>query len=253
MLLALLQVTDQFGHWIESVFGLSGTYALQVLRIIGIDIILAGDNAVVIALACRSLPQKQRMMGIILGAGAAIMLRVLFTLIVQRILDISLLKLVGGLVLLWIAVKLLIAEESDGDDVKSGSSLWEAVRIVAIADMVMSLDNVLAIAAAAHGDPDLIIFGLLVSIPLVVGGATLITNLLTRYPVLVWAGAALLGWIAGELIATEPVLRPTIDDFAAILGVTPKIIARAFEVSGAALVCAIGYLIKRNVEETAKP
>jgi YjbE family integral membrane protein len=253
MLLALSQFTDQFGHWIEGVFGLSGTYALQVLRIVGIDIILAGDNAVVIALACRSLPLKQRTMGIILGAGAAIMLRVLFTLIVQRILDISLLKLVGGLVLLWIAVKLLIAEEGDGEDVKGGSSLWEAVRIVAIADMVMSLDNVLAIAAAAHGDPNLIIFGLLVSIPLVVGGATLITNLLTRYPILVWAGAALLGWIAGELIVTEPVLRPVIEDLAASLGVTPKIIARAFEVSGAALVCAIGYLIKHNVEETAEP
>ena len=252
MLVALLQLSDQFGQWFEGLFGPSGAYALQVLRIVGIDIILAGDNAVVIALACRSLPARQRTMGIILGAGAAILLRVLFTLVVQKILDVSLLKLAGGLVLLWIAVKLLIAEESGEDGIKGGTSLWEAVRIVAIADMVMSLDNVLAIAAAAHGDSNLIIFGLLVSIPLVVGGATLITNLLMRYPALVWAGAALLGWIAGELIATEPVLKPAIDELAASFSVTPRAIARVFEVSGAAIVCAIGYMIKRSVEETAE-
>lgn len=246
MLVSLLQLTDQLSHGIEALFGASGAYAIQIMRIIGIDIILAGDNAVVIALACRSLPAKQRMMGIILGAGAAILLRIFFTLIVQQVLDISLLKVVGGLILFWIAVKLLIAEEASEDSVSGGSSLWEAVRIVAIADMVMSLDNVLAIAAAAHGDSQLIIFGLLVSIPLVVGGATLITNLLTRYPILIWAGAALLGWIAGELIATEPVLKPAIDQLAATLNLTPKSIARFCEIVGATLVCATGYFIKRN-------
>ena len=246
MLVALAQFGDQFIVWFESLFGDQGAYAVQVLRIIGIDIVLAGDNAVVIALACRSLPPKQRTMGIILGAGCAILLRILFTLVVQQILDIHWLKLAGGLILLWIAVKLLLAGEASEDSVKSGASLWEAVRIVAIADMVMSLDNVLAIAAAAHGDYNLVIFGLLVSIPLVVGGATLITGLLTRYPILVWAGAALLGWVAGELIVTEPVLQPALESLSQALSVTPKAIYRAFEISGAALVCIIGYLIQKS-------
>lgn len=247
MLVVLAQFGDQFIVWFESMFGEQGAYAVQVLRIIGIDIVLAGDNAVVIALACRSLPPQQRTVGIILGAGAAIILRILFTLVVQEILDISWLKLAGGLVLLWIAVKLLLAEESSDESVKSGASLWEAVRIVAIADMVMSLDNVLAIAAAAHGDAGLIIFGLLVSIPLVVGGATIITGLLTRYPIFVWAGAALLGWVAGELIATEPVLKPAMDGLASALTVTPKTIARIFEIAGALLVCTVGYMIQRSI------
>lgn len=247
MLVALAQFGDQFIVWFESVFGDQGAYAVQVLRIIGIDIVLAGDNAVVIALACRSLPPKQRTIGIILGAGVAIILRILFTLVVQELLDISWLKLAGGLVLLWIAVKLVLAEEASEESVKSGASLWEAVRIVAIADVVMSLDNVLAIAAAAHGDAGLIIFGLLVSIPLVVGGATLITGLLSRYPALVWAGAALLGWVAGELIATEPVLKPAMDSFASALSVTQKTIARIFEIGGALLVCTVGYMIQRSI------
>jgi YjbE family integral membrane protein len=235
--------------WLDALFGSTGAYIAQILKIIGIDIVLAGDNAVVIALACRTLPPHQRMTGIILGAGAAIILRVIFTLIVQQILDIQLLKLLGGLLLFWIAVKLLIAEEPSDADVKGGNTLWEAVRIVAIADMVMSLDNVLAIAAAAHGDAYLIIFGLLVSIPLIVGGATLITNLLTQYPILIWAGGALLGWIAGELIATEPVLHGAMDTLATTLGVTLNTIARLFAALGALLVCGVGYLIKQNAGE----
>jgi YjbE family integral membrane protein len=234
--------------WLETLFGPAGAYAVQVLKIIGIDIVLAGDNAVVIALACRTLPPRQRMMGILLGAGAAVLLRVIFTLVVQELLDVNLLKLIGGLLLFWIAVKLLIANDSGDGDYKSGANLWDAVRIVALADMVMSLDNVLAIAAAAHGDPWLIVFGLLVSIPLVVGGATLITNLLTKYPILVWAGAALLGWIAGELIATEPVLQPAMEGLAEFLGVTVKTVARMLEVAGAGLVCGIGYVIQRSGE-----
>lgn len=234
--------------WFENLYGPVGAYVVQVLKIIGIDIVLAGDNAVVIALACRTLPPKQRMMGILLGAGAAILLRVMFTLVVQELLDINLLKLIGGLLLFWIAVKLLIAGDGGETTGRSGASLWEAVRIVALADMVMSLDNVLAIAAAAHGDPWLIVFGLAVSIPLIVGGATLITNLLMQYPVLVWAGAALLGWIAGELIATEPVLHAAITSAADNLGVTEKAITRAIEFSGAVLVCVIGYAIRSAAE-----
>lgn len=245
----LVGSAGDFMAWFESAFGPMGNYAVQVLKIIGIDIVLAGDNAVVIALACRTLPPRQRMMGILLGAAAAVLLRVLFTLIVQQVLDVPLLKLVGGLVLLWIAVKLLIAEEGESDEGRSGRNLWEAVRIIAVADMVMSLDNVIAIAAAAQGDPSLIVFGLLVSIPLVVGGATLISSLLTQYPILVWAGAALLGWVAGELIATEPAVADGISTMAGQLGLTPAGVARLFATAGAVVVCAIGYLIERNAAQ----
>ncbi|HML41736.1 MAG: YjbE family putative metal transport protein [Hyphomicrobium zavarzinii] len=231
--------------WLETLFGPAGAYAVQVLKIIGIDIVLAGDNAVVIALACRTLPANKRTLGILLGAGTAVVLRIIFTLVVQQLLDISLLKLLGGLLLIWIAVKLVTAEEPDEHSIKSGTSLWEAVRIIAIADMVMSLDNVLAIAAAAHGDAFLIIMGLIVSIPLVVGGATIITQLLVRYPILIWAGAALLGWVAGELIATEPMLHAHVASLADTLGLTAKHLARAFEVIGALLVIAIGYSMRR--------
>ena len=236
---------DQMLDYVQTLFGSYGEMAVAVLRIIGINIILSGDNAVVIALACRALPPKQRMMGIFLGAGAAILLRILFTLVVQQLLDIQFLKLAGGLLLFWIAVKLLVADEANEDSIESGNSLWEAVKIVAIADLVMSLDNVLAIAAAAGGDTYLIIFGLVVSIPLVVGGSTLIMNLLTRYPVLVWVGAGLLGWVAGELLATEPALGPAITSISQSLGLAPKLIARAFEVTGALLVITVGWLVVR--------
>jgi YjbE family integral membrane protein len=252
MALALAGLGGEFATWFDALTQSLGAYVVQVLKIIGIDIILAGDNAVVIALVCRTLPARQRMAGIVLGAAAAVILRILFTLIVQQLLDIHFLKLLGGLLLFWIAVKLVIAEESNEGGVKGGSTLWEAVRIVALADMVMSLDNVLAIAAAAHGDPSLIILGLLVSIPLVIGGATLITSLLTKYPVLIWGGAALLGWITGELIATEPALWPAIHRLADLLGTTPWMVARIFEAVGAGLVCAVGYLIKRLAGDRAE-
>lgn len=228
--------------------GIDAAYGLQILKIIGIDIVLAGDNAVVIAMACRMLPPKQRMMGILLGAGVAIVLRILFTLVVQQMLDVPLLKLVGGFLLVWIALKLVIASDPEDHNVKSGTSLWEAVRIIAIADIVMSLDNVLAIAAAAHGDPLLIIFGLALSVPLVVGGATAITALLVRYPILIWAGAALLGWVAGELIATEPLLADIMQNVGETLGLTAKGVARVFEVLGVIIVFALGSAMRRSIE-----
>lgn len=238
--------SDQILDSIYAIFGSYGATAVAIAKIIGINIILSGDNAVVIALACRSLPPRQRMLGILLGAGAAIVLRIIFTVIVNQLLGIHYLKLIGGLLLFWIAIKLVTQEEASEDNVRSGSSIWEAVKIVAIADIVMSLDNVLAIAAAAGGDMNLIILGLVISIPLVVGGATLITNLLTRYPILVWAGAALLGWVAGELLATEPALAPMVDSLAQALGVSTKFISRIFEIIGALIVVGIGKLILRR-------
>ncbi|AHB47254.1 membrane protein [Hyphomicrobium nitrativorans NL23] len=233
--------------WLDAL-GIDTAYALQILKIIGIDIVLAGDNAVVIAMACRMLPPKQRMMGILLGAGVAILLRVVFTLVVQQLLDVPLLKLAGGFLLVWIALKLVTASDPEDHNVKSGTSLWEAVRIIAIADIVMSLDNVLAIAAAAHGDPMLIVFGLALSVPLVVGGATLITSLLVRFPILIWGGAALLGWVAGELIATEPLLAGVMHSVGEALGLTAKGVARVFEVLGVIVVVSIGLAIRRSAD-----
>ena len=182
---------------------MNGTFWLQVLQIIWINILLSGDNAVVIALACRSLAPEQRKWGIILGAGAAVLLRIIFTVFVAQLMQYPYLKLIGGCLLLWIAVKLL-TDETDESSIKESHTVWSAVQTVVIADIVMSLDNVVAIAAAAKGNMSLIIFGLVISVPLIIFGATLIITLLQRYPVLVWAGAALLGWVAGELIASDP-------------------------------------------------
>jgi YjbE family integral membrane protein len=245
MLVGFAALSDQIAQYLETMVGIDADYALSILRIIGINIILSGDNAIVIALACRSLPPRQRVIGIILGAGAAVVLRILFTIIVQQLFDVPWLKLVGGLVLLWIAVKLLLGDEAGEDSVRSGASVWEAVKIVAIADIVMSLDNVLAIAAAAGGQMSLIILGLIISIPLVVFGATLLTWLLDRLPILVWAGSALLGWVAGELLATEPILQPFLLTVADSLGVTLKIVTRVIEASAAILVVAVGWVLTR--------
>jgi YjbE family integral membrane protein len=236
---------DELAIWFASHFGGNSGNVLAILKIIGINIVLSGDNAVVIALACRSLPPGQRAIGIALGAAAAIVLRIIFTVVVQQLLDVPLLKLLGGLALFWIAVKLLLSEEADEDSIASGSTLWEAVRIVAIADVVMSLDNVLAIAAAAKGDQSLVIIGLLISIPLVVFGSTLILGLLHRFPILVWGGAALLGWIAGELIAQEPVLQPYLAQLAQWLGLSMPNLVKVFEAIGAALVVVVGWLIRK--------
>jgi len=207
------QLVEQFG----GALGEYGPVGIQALKIIWINILLSGDNAIVIAMACRALPPRQRFWGIILGAGAAVLLRVFFTVILQYVLELPWLKLVGGLLLLWIAIKLLTQDEADEADIHGSDNLWGAVRTVAIADIVMSLDNVLAIAAAAKGNTGLIIFGLAISIPLIVAGATLIMALLTRYPVLVWAGAALLGWIAGELIVDDRISLEQIQAWAPAL------------------------------------
>ena len=246
LLVAAGAVSDQVAGHLQGLSGLDTTTIINVLRIIGIDLVLAGDNAVVIALACRSLPPRQRMAGIILGAGVAVVLRIFFTVVIQYLLEVQWLKLIGGLLLFWIAIKLLTSEEGKEDGVKGGSSLWDAVRIVAIADLVMSLDNMLAIAAAAGGNTYLIVFGLALSIPLVVAGSTLIMTLLTRFPILVWAGAALLGWISGELIATEPVLANVMRDVSAALQVTPNTTARILEISGALLVLLVGWIVARR-------
>jgi YjbE family integral membrane protein len=179
---------------------------LPLLEIIWIDILLSGDNAVVIALACRSLPKRQRMLGITLGSGAAIALRVVFTLLVVELLDLPFVKIAGGILLFWIAIKLAGEDEPQKKPVGPAVTLWSAIRIIVVADAIMSLDNMMAIAAAAKGSKLLILFGLALSIPLIIFGSALVLALLNRFPVLVWAGAVLLGWIAGDLLCSDPVL-----------------------------------------------
>ena len=184
---------------------------VAVGKIIWINVLLSGDNALVIALACRGLDPRQRLWGMIFGAGAAVVLRIIFTGIVATLMELPYLKLVGGLALIVIAAKLLVPEPEDEDGVQSASHLWAAIQIVVVADIVMSLDNVIAVAAAANGSVPLLILGLAISIPLIVAGAALIMALLNRLPILVWAGAALLGWIAGDVIATDPAVAPRLD------------------------------------------
>jgi YjbE family integral membrane protein len=184
---------------------------IAVGKIIWINVLLSGDNALVIALACRGLQPRHRLWGMILGAGAAVILRIIFTGIVASLMELPYLKLVGGLALIVIAAKLLVPEQEDDEDVESASHLWAAVQIVVVADIVMSLDNVIAVAAAANGSVPLLILGLAISIPLIVAGAALIMALLNRLPILVWAGAALLGWIAGDVIATDPIIHPKLN------------------------------------------
>lgn len=183
---------------------ISPTLVVSVLQIVWIDLLLSGDNAVVIALACRSLPPRQKRIGIVLGASVAVGLRIAFAVVVSTLMEYPFLRLVGGLLLLWIAVKLVTDDHSEHSDVKPASSLWSAVGTIAMADAVMSLDNVVAISAASHGNPWLFIFGLVLSIPLIITGATLLMTILARFPILIWAGAALLGWVAGAMVVSDP-------------------------------------------------
>ena len=182
---------------------------IELLEVFWINIVLSGDNALVIALACRSLPVRQRRIGIALGAMAAIGLRLLFTIIVVGLLGTPYLKIGGGLLLLLVAIKLLIDENGAVEDrIPAIEKLWLAIRTIAVADMVMSLDNVLAIAGVARDNVAILVIGLVLSIPLIVGGATLIMAALARLPILVWFGAGLLGWVAGDMISDDPAVLP---------------------------------------------
>lgn len=184
-------------------------YLLRVSEIIWINILLSGDNALVIALACRSLPPRQRFWGMTLGAGVAVAMRIAFASIVASLMAFPYVKLVGGCALLWIAISLLDTEQGEshgGPGIEGSDSLLRAIKTIALADVIMSLDNVIAVAAAAGGDQSLLVFGLAISVPLIVAGATLTMMILTRLPMLVWAGAGLLGWIAGDVVVSDPVV-----------------------------------------------
>jgi YjbE family integral membrane protein len=181
------------------------TFWLAALQIMGINILLSGDNAVVIALAVRALPPKERFWGMVLGAGVASALLIIFTGVVATLMKLPYLKLAGGLALFWVAIKLVAPQpHDDGGRPEASEDLWRAVRVVVVANIVMSLDNVIAVAAAAKGDYLLLGLGLAISIPVVIAGSALFLAILERFPIVVWGGAALLGWIAGGLLPDDP-------------------------------------------------
>ena len=233
----LLQVVDpaNIGAFFTQVQADMQTPAfwLAVGKIIWINVLLSGDNALVIAMACRGLHGRHRLWGMIIGAGIAVVLLIAFTGIVATLMVLPYLKLVGGIALLVIAAKLLVPED-EGDEIAAGTTLWHAIRIVVIADIIMSLDNVIAVAAAASGQLSLLILGLAISIPMIIAGAALIMMILDRFPILVWLGAILLGWIAGDVIESDPAVQPLLhrildgtialhlDAKSAIFGVSPN-------------------------------
>jgi YjbE family integral membrane protein len=185
----------------------TAAFWVAVGKIIWINVLLSGDNALVIAMACRGLHGRHRLWGMIIGAGIAVVLLIAFTGIVATLMALPYLKLAGGLALLGIAAKLLVPEDED-NEVAAGATLWQAIRIVVIADIIMSLDNVIAVAAAANGQLPLLILGLAISIPMIIAGAALIMLVLDRFPILIWLGALLLGWIAGDVMETDPAVEP---------------------------------------------
>jgi YjbE family integral membrane protein len=215
----------------------STQFWLAALEIIVINVLLSGDNAVVIALACRNLPPKQRKWGVIWGAVGAIVLRIILTYFAVTLLELPYLKIIGGVLLLWIGVKLINEEEEDDGGegeakVAASDKLIAAVRTVIVADLVMSIDNVIGVAAAAKGSLVLLVFGLVVSIPLVIAGSQIIMRLIERFPILILAGGGLLGWVAGEMIVEDRALAPWIETNAHVL-------AWALPVAGVLLVVGV--------------
>lgn len=219
---------------------------VAVVKLIWIDILLSGDNAVVIALACRSLPENRRRLGMIAGAGAAVGLRIVFASVVTLMMGLPYLHAVGAALLVWIAIDLVGPSEEEEHHTVAARSLWHAIRIIVVADAVMSLDNVVAIAAAAQGSLELIAFGLVLSIPLVIAGSTVVMRLLDRFPWAVWAGGGLLGWIAGELLAEEPMLKE-------FLPVVHGLAGNALPLLGAAVVILVGRLLHMRAARQAAP
>jgi YjbE family integral membrane protein len=218
---------------------------ISVLQIIWINVLLSGDNAIVIALACRNLPQKQRFMGMVLGTGVALLLRLIFATVVSTLMLLPYVKIVGGLALFWIAVKLLMPGEVTESEHSTSDSLWRAVKLIAVADVVMSLDNVIAVAAVADGSFALLVFGLGVSIPLIVAGANILMALLNYFPLIIWAGAGLLGWIAGEVIASDPAVTDYMASFGADAAARVKLIASVLGMAGTVGFCLISRARER--------
>lgn len=218
----------------------STVFWVAVGQIILIDIVLSGDNAVVIALACRNLTPEQRKTGIFWGVAGAIGLRVALTVFAALVMNLPWLKLVGGLLLIWIAIKLMLPEEEEGHDIQASAHLWGAVKTIIVADFVMSLDNVIAVAGAAHGSLALLLFGLAVSIPLIVWSSQLILRWMERWPWIVLLGAGLLGYVSGQMIFSDP----------GIIGLLPPLPEWASKVAGAVgalLVVVVGRWLEQRI------
>jgi YjbE family integral membrane protein len=214
-------------------------FLIPLLQIIWIDVVLSDDNALVIAMAFRSLPKPQRRLAISLAAGVAALLRIIFTLLFLQALAVPFIKVAGGVILLWIAVR-LVGDEERFEGAVSPASIWASIRIIVVADVIMSIDNVIAVAAAAQGSWALIVFGLALSIPLVVIGATIVAPLLKRFPALVWGGAGVLGWVAGDLIGSDPAFLDFLRAYA------PAIETWHLAAAGAALVLLGSWLNARR-------
>jgi YjbE family integral membrane protein len=224
----------------------SAGFWFAVLQIIFINVLLSGDNAVVIAMACRGLPPHQRRWGLIIGAGVAVVLLIAFAAIINRLMLVPYLKLLGGIALLYIAAKLLVPEHRDRTERAAVAHLWRAIWLVVVADIIMSFDNIIAVVATAHGNLLLLGIGLAVSIPLILAGAALVMTLLEHAPILIWLGAALLGWLAGEVMATDPAI---FDRVVAKFDLqTARHVAFAASGSCAVLAVAIGGLWRRLQE-----
>jgi YjbE family integral membrane protein len=206
---------------------------INLFKIIWINVILSGDNAVVIALAARSLPPRERKLAIIWGSGAAVILLVVLTIVAAQLMALPYLQLVGGALLLWIGVKLLAEEDGDDGQEQQHSSLMAAIRTILIADLVMSLDNVIGVAAAAKGEMTLLILGLAISIPVVVFSSSLMITVMTRFPILVTLGAALIGWVGGEALLNDAAIKPMVLDNALLEYGVPAL-------------CAIGVVVLGN-------
>jgi YjbE family integral membrane protein len=220
-------------------------------QIIVVNILLSGDNAVVIALAARSLPAHQQKQAIIWGSVAAIILRVILTIVAVEMLKLSYLKIIGGLLLFWIAVQLLVPEDDGEDGFESSNNVLVAIRTILIADLVMSLDNVIGVAAAAKGDNILVILGLAISIPLIIFGSTILLKLMDRFPVIITGGAALLGWVAGEMLITDPILVAWIAANMPWMEIHLPLVGGISwaQILGAAFVVAVGKLIAMRAEK----
>jgi YjbE family integral membrane protein len=210
-------------------------------QIILVNIVLSGDNAVVIALAARGLPPRQQKQAVFWGSGAAVVMRIVLTIVAVELLRLPYLKLVGAALLLWIAVQLLLPESDDGGDIDGSGNMLAAVKTILIADLVMSLDNVIAVAAAAKDNTVLLIIGLAISIPLVIFGSTLLLKLMDRFPIIVTGGAALLGWVAGDMSVTDPAVKAWVDGNAAWLHYGAP-------AAGALAVVAVGRWLARRAE-----
>ena len=229
---------------------------IGLLKIIGVNLILSGDNAVVIALAARSLPQRQQKAAVLWGSGAAVAMRIVLTIFAVALLTLPWLKLVGSLLLFWIGIKLLLPEEGD-ENIDASDNLISAIKTILIADLVMSIDNVIAVAAAAQGSMTLLVLGLAISIPLVIFGSTLLLHLMERWPVIITIGGGLLGFVAGEMLVTDPALKGWLSGIGVEFdGEKPKVAGLSLEIicglAGAVIVIAAGTLIgKRRAMKAA--